>query len=79
MLGGKYQLLALACVNAGQSATPLRVLSVTNFDEYYCIAVKHDQIQLAAPACPVLCQQAQTLLLKMPQREALGILASLLA
>ena len=50
MLGGKYQLLTLACVNAGQCATPLRVLSVTNFDEYYCIAVKHDQIQLAALA-----------------------------
>jgi hypothetical protein len=25
-------------------------VSVTNFDEYYCIAVKHDQIQLAALA-----------------------------
>ena len=79
MLGGKYQFLTLAAVNTGQCATPLRMLTVTNFDEYYCIAVKHDQIQLAAPACPVLCQQAQTLLLKMPQREALGILASLLA
>ena len=79
MLGGKYQLLALACVNAGQSATPLRVLSVTNFDEYYCIAVKHDQIKLAAFTKPVLRQQAQTLLLKMLERLALGILANALA
>ncbi len=29
-------------------ATPLGVFSITNFDEYYCIAVEHDQIKLAA-------------------------------
>ena len=50
ILGCEYQLLTLAGVNAGQRATPLCVLPVTNFDEYYCIAVKHDQIQLAALA-----------------------------
>ena len=32
-----------------------------DFDEYYCIAVEHDQIELAAAAAPVLRQQAQTL------------------
>ena len=79
VLSCKYQLLLLACVNAGQCATPLRVLPVTNFDEYYCIAVKHDQIKLSALAQPVLRQQAQPLLLEMPERTAFGISSALLA
>ena len=31
-----------------ERATPLSVFSVANFNEYYCIAIKHDQIKLAA-------------------------------
>ena len=78
-LRGEYQLLALAPVDTGERATPLCVFSVADFDKYYCIAVKHDQIKLAALAQPVLRQQAQTLLFKMLERMALGILAALLA
>ena len=47
-LRGEYQLLTLAPVDTGERATPLCVFSVADFDEYYCIAVKHDQIKLAA-------------------------------
>ncbi|KTC33635.1 hypothetical protein AO265_05845 [Pseudomonas sp. ABAC61] len=71
--------MALAPIDTAQSATPLCVLSVADFDEYYCIAVKHDQIKLAAFAQPVLRQQAQTLSLEMPERKALGIPSALLA
>ncbi|AMS16180.1 hypothetical protein SAMN03159362_3513 [Pseudomonas sp. NFIX51] len=78
-LCGEYQFLTLACVDTAQCATPLRVLSVADFDEYYCIAVKHDQIKLAAFAQPVLRQQAQPLLFKMPERLGFGILTALLA
>ena len=64
-LRGEYQLLTLAPVDTGQSATPLCVFSVADFDEYYCIAVKHDQIKLAALTQSVLRQQAQALLLQV--------------
>ena len=47
-LRSEYQLLTLAPVDTGERATPLCVFSVADFDEYYCIAVKHDQIKLAA-------------------------------
>ncbi|ERO63926.1 hypothetical protein P308_26645 [Pseudomonas piscis] len=78
-LRGKDQFLALAPIDTAQSATPLCVLSVADFDEYYCIAVKHDQIKLAALAQPVLRHQAQALLLEMPKRKAFGISSALLA
>ncbi|ROL79905.1 hypothetical protein BLX41_09840 [Pseudomonas protegens] len=78
-LRGKNQFLTLAPIDTAQSSTPLRVLSVADFDEYYCIAVKHDQIKLAAFAQPVLRQQAQPLLLEMPKRLAFGISSALLA
>jgi hypothetical protein len=55
------------------------MLPVADFDEYYCIAVKHDQIKLAAFAQPVLRQQAQTLLLEMLERMAFRISTALLA
>jgi hypothetical protein len=58
--GGASQLL-LAPIDTAERATPLSVFSVADFDEYYCIAIKHDQIKLAAFASPVLRQQAQTL------------------
>ena len=47
-LRSEYQLLTLAPVDTGERATPLCVFSVADFDKYYCIAVKHDQIKLAA-------------------------------
>jgi hypothetical protein len=79
ILRGENQFLPFAPIDAIECATPLSVFSVADFDEYYCIAIKHDQIKLAAFAPPVLRQQAQTLLLKMLERMALGIFAALLA
>ncbi|GBH12706.1 hypothetical protein KPSA1_06178 [Pseudomonas syringae pv. actinidiae] len=38
----------LAKIDTFHRATPSGMTSVANFDEYYCIAVKHDQIKLAA-------------------------------
>lgn len=78
-LRGEYQLLTLAPVDTGERATPLCVFSVADFDEYYCIAVKHDQIKLAAFTQPVLRQKAQTLLSKVLKRLKFGILAALCA
>jgi hypothetical protein len=78
-LGGENQALTLAGVDAFQCATPGGVLAVANLDEYYCIAVKHDQIELAAAAAPVLRQQAQTLLLQVVARQVLGGATAVLA
>ncbi|MNJ74707.1 hypothetical protein D3C77_716850 [compost metagenome] len=52
---------------------------IANFDEYYCIAVEHDQIKLATFASPVLRQQAQALPLKVLKGVPLGGLACVLA
>jgi hypothetical protein len=79
VLRGNYQFLPFALIDAAERATPLSVFSVADFNEYYCIAIKHDQIKLAAFAQPVLRQQAQTLLLKMLERMALAIFTALLA
>jgi len=79
ILGSAHQFLLLALIDASERATPLSVFSVANFNEYYCIAIKHDQIKLTAFTQPVLRQQAQTLLLQMFERLALGILAALRA
>ncbi|BFT59467.1 hypothetical protein ACVWYU_003849 [Pseudomonas sp. TE12234] len=79
ILRGKNQFLPFALIDAIERATPLSVFSVANFNEYYCIAIKHDQIKLAAFTQPVLRQQAQTLLLEMLERMALGIFTALLA
>src|SRR5690606_27873195 len=73
---GVGELAALARVDAFQSATPGRVPPVADFDEYYCIAVEHDQIELAAPAQPVLCQQAQSVTLQMGAGQGLGLVAA---
>jgi len=78
-LRGEYQLLTLAPVDTGERPTPLCVLSIADFDKYYCIAVKHDQIKLAALAQPVLCQEAQTLLLQVLECLKFGVLAALRA
>jgi hypothetical protein len=79
ILRSENQFLLLAPIDASERATPLSVFSVANFNEYYCIAIKHDQIKLAAFTKPVLRQQAQTLLLQMLERLALGILTALRA
>ena len=78
-LRGEYQLLTFALVDTGERTTPLCVFSVADFDKYYCIAVKHDQIKLAAFTQPVLRQQAQSLLLEMLERLAFSISTALLA
>jgi hypothetical protein len=59
------QLLSLSRVYAFDRAAPGGMSSIANFDEYYCIALKHDQIELAAAAQPVLCQQPQALATQM--------------
>ncbi|KZN16387.1 hypothetical protein A1D17_09525 [Pseudomonas fluorescens] len=79
ILRGKNQFLPFAPIDAIERTTPLGVFSIADFDEYYCIAIKHDQIKLAAFTQPVLRQQAQTLLLKMLERMTLGIFTALLA
>jgi len=51
--GGEHQPFLLAPVDAGEGATEARVQPVADFDEYYCIGVKHDQIKLTAFASPI--------------------------
>jgi hypothetical protein len=79
ILRGKNQFLPFALIDTIERATPLSVFSVANFNEYYCIALQHDQIKLAAFTQPVLRQKLQALLLKMLERMALGIFTALLA
>src|SRR5690606_4439195 len=71
-LGGPDQLLPFAQVDAFQGATPGAVAAVTNLDEYYCIAIEHDQIELSAATCPVTLEQAQALTLQITLGELLG-------
>ncbi|MCY1184982.1 hypothetical protein D9M73_257200 [compost metagenome] len=61
ILCGQNQFLALARIDAAECAAPLCVQPVADFGEYYCIAVKHDQIQLTTFTRPVLRHQAQAL------------------
>lgn len=75
-LGSLDQLLLLAQVDAFERATPCGVASVANLDEYYCIAIEHDQIKLAAAACPVPTQQSQSMLLQMALCKILGGLSA---
>lgn len=51
--GGKHQPFLLAPVDTAEGATEARMQPVADFDEYYCIGVKHDQIKLTAFASPV--------------------------
>src|SRR5690606_2008977 len=64
-LRGNRQTLALAPVDALDRAAPAIVTTVADFDEYYCIAVQHNQIELPAPTAPVAADQAQPLPLQM--------------
>jgi hypothetical protein len=70
------QLLLFASVDTLECATPCGVAPVANLDEYYCIAIEHDQIKLAATACPISTQQAQSVLLKMLECEIFRELAT---
>jgi hypothetical protein len=76
---GENQALALARVDALQRAAPGGMLAVADFDEYYCIAVEHDQIELAAAAAPVLRQQAQAVLLQVVAGQRFGRATTVLA
>jgi len=67
------ELFLLASINAFQCATPSGVTPIANFDEYYCIAVEHDQIKLAAFARPVASNQCQLVLLQVPQSAGFGL------
>ena len=57
-LGCLDQLLLFAQVYALECAAPCGMAPVPNLDEYYCIAIEHDQIKLAAAAAPVAAEQA---------------------
>ncbi|GLZ88981.1 hypothetical protein Pres01_50320 [Metapseudomonas resinovorans] len=59
-MGGVCQFFALAGIDALEGTAPAGMTPVADFGEYYCIAVEHDQIELAASAQPVLGQQAQS-------------------
>ena len=72
MFGGQRQFFLLAGIDTAECAAEACVQPVTNFDEYYCIAVEHDQIKLAAFASPVLRQQLQALRLKVMQGLLFG-------
>ncbi|MCY1330264.1 hypothetical protein D3C76_813390 [compost metagenome] len=72
VFGGSDEALAFARIHAFQCAAPGQVPAGANFDEYYCIAVQHDQIKLAAPAQPVLREQAQSVLFQMGTRLGFG-------
>jgi len=61
MLGCLDQLLLFAQVDAFERAAPRGVAPIANLDEYYCIAIEHDQIKLAAAAGPVPAQQPQAM------------------
>src|SRR5690606_40630303 len=76
-LRGDCQPLAFAPVDALDRATPSLVPAVADLDEYYCIAVEHDQIELAASAAPVAMDQAQAPLLEHAAGKRLGLLAAL--
>jgi hypothetical protein len=51
---------------------------IANLDEYYCIGVEHDQIELAEAAAPVLREQAQAVLFEMLSGLGFGSVSALL-
>lgn len=52
--------------------------AVANFNEYYCIAIKHDQIKLTSFAAPVPGEGPQALCEQVAFGPLLGLLAALL-
>ena len=75
--GAVDQSLPLAGIYAFRGAAPGGVPAGAYLDEYYCIAVEHDQIELATLPAPVALQQAQAARLQELQRAILGLPASL--
>jgi len=75
-LGCLDQLLLFTQVDAFESATPCGVAPVANLDEYYCIAIEHDQIKLATAACPVSTKQAQAVKLQVALCGVFGELSA---
>ncbi len=69
---------ALACIDALQCASPGEMPPIAHLDEYYCIAVEHDQIELAASTAPVLRQKAHSLCCEMAVGKDLGIASAAL-
>jgi hypothetical protein len=55
------------------------VAPVADLDEYYCIAVEHDQIKLAAATGPVALEQAKPFAAEVVQRKAFGRASAALA
>ncbi len=72
LLGGVCQFFSLAGIDALDCASPAGVTPVADFGEYYCIAVKHDQIELAAPTQPVLGQQTQPICFEVGAGKGFG-------
>jgi hypothetical protein len=69
---GDDQLATLARIDALQGAAPGTVATGADLDEYYCIAVEHDQIELATPTAPVLFDQAQAVTFQMLASRLFG-------
>ena len=74
-VGGKRQSLLLAPIDTGERSAELRMQPVADFDEYYCIGIEHDQIELATLASPVTRQRLQAL----PLQKGKGLVFSGLA
>lgn len=75
VLCGEDQAVAFARVDTFECAAPLPMLAIAYFGEYYCIAIKHDQIEFTTAAPPVLRQQLQTVLAQVRQRGGFGLAA----
>jgi hypothetical protein len=73
VLCSQTQFGALASIDTLQRTTPSGMLTVAYFNKYYCIAIKHDQIEFAASAAPVLFKQTQAMLLQMLTGQSFGL------
>lgn len=61
-----------AQVDAFGRATKARVGAETDFNEYHCICIKHDEIDLAATRAHISCYQTQTPVNEILARESFG-------
>ena len=59
--GGENPALPLARVDALPGSAPGAMPAGADFDEYYCIAVEHDQIELSAATGPILAKCGKAL------------------
>ncbi|KRW62740.1 hypothetical protein AO726_04790 [Pseudomonas sp. TTU2014-080ASC] len=72
VLSGSAKFLTFPGVYALYCSAPCSMASIANFYEYYCIGVKHDQIELPEAAAPVLGNQAEAVLLQVLPGQCLG-------